>query len=110
MARGVSLNAEEAGWLYDQGAELKSGRHWSLFPIGFGRRREAWRRGRRAIIISGMPTETNPVDPTDRLNTPEAIEEFLDAAAETGDMVYQGDCWQIAARVRERWGFENSDD
>jgi hypothetical protein len=56
-----------------------------------------------------MPTDPPAVDPTDHLNTPEAIEEFLDAAAETGDIVYQGDCWEIAARARERWRLGDSD-
>ncbi len=43
-------------------------------------------------------------DPTDDLRTSEAIRAFVEAAAETGDIVYQVDCERIAARARERWG------
>ncbi|HEX3918261.1 MAG TPA: hypothetical protein VHW60_13065 [Caulobacteraceae bacterium] len=51
-----------------------------------------------------MPAETTPIDPTDELRTPEAIEAFIEAAAETGDIVYQVDCERIVARARQRWG------
>lgn len=47
-------------------------------------------------------------DPTDNLRTPEAIEAFIEAAAETGDVVYQVDCERIAARARRRWGLEDT--
>jgi hypothetical protein len=51
----------------------------------------------------GMSKERS-ADPTDELTTNEAIEAFIEAAAETGDIVYQVDCEQIAARARKRWG------
>jgi DNA-binding phage protein len=55
-----------------------------------------------------MRTEAERADPTDNLTTPEAIEVFIEAAAETGDIVYQVDCEQIAARARKRWGIKTT--
>jgi DNA-binding phage protein len=54
-----------------------------------------------------MSTERS-VDPTDDLRTNEAIEAFIEAAAETGDIVYQVDCEQIVARARKRWGLKEA--
>lgn len=45
-------------------------------------------------------------DVTDDLKTPEELDAFIAAAAETGDVVYQADCEQVAARARKRWGIK----
>jgi DNA-binding phage protein len=48
-----------------------------------------------------MSIEPTPsVDPTDDLRTPEAIEAFIEAAAETGDIVYQCHCELIVERAQ----------
>lgn len=51
-----------------------------------------------------MALETTPFDPVEVLNTEEAIEAFIEAAAETGDVVHQAACDRIVARARGRWG------
>jgi len=53
-----------------------------------------------------MSIEPIAPDPTDQLRTPEAIEAFIESAAETGDIVYQVDCELIVERARKRWGLE----
>jgi len=53
-----------------------------------------------------MSTEPQPFDPTDELRTREAIDAFIRASAETGDIVYQVECEQIAKRARKRWKLE----
>jgi hypothetical protein len=49
-----------------------------------------------------------PIDQTDELRSEEAIQAFIGAAAETGDLVYQADCELIAERARKRWGLLRS--
>jgi hypothetical protein len=48
-------------------------------------------------------------DPTDALRTPEAIKAFREAAAETGDIVYQCDCEEIVIKALKRWGLKDPD-
>jgi len=47
-------------------------------------------------------------DQTDDLRTPEAIEAFIEAAAETGDIVYQCDCELVVERARKRWAIASA--
>ena len=56
-----------------------------------------------------MATKPKRIDLTDELRTPEAIEAFIEAAAETGDIVYQVDCEQIAEMARRRWKIGDAD-
>lgn len=52
-----------------------------------------------------MTDDLHDYDPADALDTPEAIEDFLADAKQTGDSTYIAQAQAVAARARERIDF-----